>query len=201
MSCHVISYHVRLDRHGRKNTEDELESEVDHNSCSCHTFSGAARTTARLDGEEWVLDGTKAWITNAHDAQSSIVFATTDSSKKHKWVNRLETARPAAETVVVNVIGLGLGGVVGVVVVVGVIGRNGAGRECPARPTGRSRRSVMAAVLEVQAQRSLPPACSRHVALRRRWRKDGHFCLGGSAFKPNPTMQPCFVSHSLWNAM
>lgn len=48
--------------------------------------AGAARTTARLDGGEWVLDGTKAWITNAHDAQSSIVFATTDSSKKHKWV-------------------------------------------------------------------------------------------------------------------
>lgn len=47
-------------------------------------MAGAARTTARLDGEEWVLDGTKAWITNAHDAQSSIVFATTDSSKKHK---------------------------------------------------------------------------------------------------------------------
>lgn len=48
--------------------------------------AGAARTTARQEGEEWVLDGTKAWITNAHDAQSSVVFATTDVSEKHKWV-------------------------------------------------------------------------------------------------------------------
>lgn len=46
--------------------------------------AGAARTTARLEGEEWVLDGTKAWITNAYEAQAAIVFATTDLSKKHK---------------------------------------------------------------------------------------------------------------------
>ena len=52
--------------------------------CRPPTRVGAAITTARLDGNEWVLDGTKAWITNAHEAKSSVVFATTDSSKKHR---------------------------------------------------------------------------------------------------------------------
>lgn len=39
---------------------------------------------ARLDGDEWVLNGTKAWITNAWDASATVVFATTDKSLKHK---------------------------------------------------------------------------------------------------------------------
>lgn len=46
--------------------------------------AGAASTVARLDGDEWVLNGTKAWITNAWDASAAVVFATTDKSLKHK---------------------------------------------------------------------------------------------------------------------
>jgi len=49
--------------------------------------AAAASTTARLDGEEWVLNGTKAWITNAHDAHAAIVIATTDKSMKHKGLS------------------------------------------------------------------------------------------------------------------
>jgi butyryl-CoA dehydrogenase len=37
-----------------------------------------------LEGEEYVLNGSKAWITNAHEASAAIVFATTDKSLKHK---------------------------------------------------------------------------------------------------------------------
>lgn len=46
--------------------------------------AGAASTVARLDGDQWVLNGTKAWITNAWDASATVVFATTDKSLKHK---------------------------------------------------------------------------------------------------------------------
>lgn len=35
-------------------------------------------------GDEYVLNGTKAWITNAHEASAAVVFATTDKALKHK---------------------------------------------------------------------------------------------------------------------
>ena len=46
--------------------------------------AGAASTMARDEGDHWVLNGEKAWITNAHQAEGYVVFATTDKSKKHK---------------------------------------------------------------------------------------------------------------------
>ena len=39
---------------------------------------GGMRTTARRDGGEWVLDGEKAWITNAGHAKHYVVVARTD---------------------------------------------------------------------------------------------------------------------------
>ena len=44
--------------------------------------AGAATTTATADGDEWIINGTKAWITNAHESSAAIVFATTDKSLK-----------------------------------------------------------------------------------------------------------------------
>lgn len=51
--------------------------------------AGAAKTTAKLsdDGSEWIINGTKAWITNAHEASAAIVFATTDKDLKHKGIS------------------------------------------------------------------------------------------------------------------
>lgn len=49
--------------------------------------AGAASTTAVRDGDDWVLNGTKAWITNAHEADYAIVMATTDKSLKHKGIS------------------------------------------------------------------------------------------------------------------
>ncbi len=40
--------------------------------------AGSLRTTARRDGGSWVLDGEKAWITNAGLARWYVVFARTD---------------------------------------------------------------------------------------------------------------------------
>uniref|UniRef100_A0A3Q3FQN0 short-chain acyl-CoA dehydrogenase n=1 Tax=Labrus bergylta TaxID=56723 RepID=A0A3Q3FQN0_9LABR len=48
--------------------------------------AGAASTVARQEGDEWVLNGTKAWITNSWDAAATVVFATTDKKLKHKHV-------------------------------------------------------------------------------------------------------------------
>jgi butyryl-CoA dehydrogenase len=44
--------------------------------------AGAATTTAIQDGDDWIVNGTKAWITNAHEASAAVVFATTDKSLK-----------------------------------------------------------------------------------------------------------------------
>ena len=49
--------------------------------------AGAASTTAVLDGENYILNGSKAWITNAHDADYGVVFATTNKSLKHKGIS------------------------------------------------------------------------------------------------------------------
>ena len=39
---------------------------------------GAMRTTARIDGDRWVLNGTKMWITNGSIADVAIIWAVTD---------------------------------------------------------------------------------------------------------------------------
>merc|ERR1719457_178123 len=49
--------------------------------------AGAASTTAVDKGDHWVLNGTKAWITNSYESSAAIVFATTDKSKKHKGIS------------------------------------------------------------------------------------------------------------------
>lgn len=45
------------------------------------------RTTVRLDGDEWVLNGTKAWITNAYEADGFLVFASSDRDAGHRGVS------------------------------------------------------------------------------------------------------------------
>ncbi|HSB04770.1 MAG TPA: acyl-CoA dehydrogenase family protein [Thermodesulfobacteriota bacterium] len=44
------------------------------------------RTTAALDGDHYVLNGTKMWITNGGYADFYLVFATADSQKKHHGI-------------------------------------------------------------------------------------------------------------------
>lgn len=49
--------------------------------------AGAASTTATDKGDHFVLNGSKAWITNAHEASYAVVFATTDKALKHKGIS------------------------------------------------------------------------------------------------------------------
>lgn len=43
-------------------------------------------TTARLEGDEWILNGTKIWISNGDIAEIVVIFATVDSAKKHEGI-------------------------------------------------------------------------------------------------------------------
>ena len=48
--------------------------------------AAAMRTTARRDGDAWVLNGTKNFITNGSKADVIVVFAQTDPAKRHKGI-------------------------------------------------------------------------------------------------------------------
>jgi butyryl-CoA dehydrogenase len=48
--------------------------------------AAALRTTARRDGDDYVLDGNKLFITNGTHADVALVFATVDPAKKHKGI-------------------------------------------------------------------------------------------------------------------
>lgn len=88
--CGPIKY---FGNHEQK--EAHLAPFVDGTQIGCFGLSepgngsdaGAASTTARDEGDHWVLNGTKAWITNAHQSKGIVVFATTDKSKKHKGIS------------------------------------------------------------------------------------------------------------------
>lgn len=51
--------------------------------------AGGTRTTAVLDGDEWILNGTKIFITNGESAETYVVFAMTDKEvkPKHKGIS------------------------------------------------------------------------------------------------------------------
>ena len=50
------------------------------------TDVGAMRTTARREGDAYILNGTKLWISGGATADWIMVFATLDRSKKHKGI-------------------------------------------------------------------------------------------------------------------
>lgn len=43
-------------------------------------------TLARKDGDHFVLNGTKAWVTSGYESQAGVVFATIDKTQKHKGI-------------------------------------------------------------------------------------------------------------------
>ena len=67
---------------------DSDDGKINNIGCFClsepgnGSDAGAATTTATKDGDDWIINGTKAWITNAYEADAAVVFATTDKSLK-----------------------------------------------------------------------------------------------------------------------
>jgi alkylation response protein AidB-like acyl-CoA dehydrogenase len=55
---------------------------------------GAMRTSAVLDGDEWVINGSKNWITNASIADFYVVFAVTDREARRITAFVVEADRP-----------------------------------------------------------------------------------------------------------
>jgi len=74
-------------------SDDDESGTLNNIGCFClsepgnGSDAGAASTTAIKDGDDWIVNGTKAWITNAYEADAAVVFATTDKSLKHKGIS------------------------------------------------------------------------------------------------------------------
>ncbi|XP_039298847.1 short-chain specific acyl-CoA dehydrogenase, mitochondrial isoform X2 [Nilaparvata lugens] len=57
--------------------------------------AGAASTMAKKSGNGcYILNGTKSWITNGYESGATVVFATTDKSKKHKGISAFIVPKP-----------------------------------------------------------------------------------------------------------
>ncbi|KAL0266661.1 UNVERIFIED_CONTAM: hypothetical protein PYX00_009143 [Menopon gallinae] len=56
--------------------------------------AGAASTRATLGDSGYVINGTKAWITNGYESEVAIVFATTDKSKKNRGISAFIVPKP-----------------------------------------------------------------------------------------------------------
>jgi butyryl-CoA dehydrogenase len=55
---------------------------------SAGTDAGGTKTTASQEGDQWLLNGTKIFITNAGEAETYIVFARTDkAAEKHHGIS------------------------------------------------------------------------------------------------------------------
>lgn len=72
-------------------------------------FLGAMRTRAVSDGDDYVLNGAKMWITNANVADVAVVYAKTDPSAGHRGVSAflVPTSAPGFEATRVPCRGLG----------------------------------------------------------------------------------------------
>lgn len=61
--------------------------------------AGSLTTMAELDGDHYVINGTKNWITNGKEAKLAIVFAKTEKTDNHKGMSAfiVETSTPGFE--------------------------------------------------------------------------------------------------------
>jgi butyryl-CoA dehydrogenase len=58
--------------------------------------AASLRTLARRDGDDYVLDGSKVFITNGTHADLALVFATVDPEKKHRGITAFIVASDSA---------------------------------------------------------------------------------------------------------
>jgi len=103
MSAHNSLYLGPIKYFGNhKQKEDFITPFITGDKIGCFCLSepgngsdaGAASTVAVDAGDHWVLNGTKAWITNSYQAEGVVVFATTDKSKKHKGISAFIVPKP-----------------------------------------------------------------------------------------------------------
>jgi len=95
MSSHVSLVCDPLLRHGSDDQKERfLRPLASGEKLGCFALSepatgsdaAAMRMTAKRDGDSWVLNGTKNFITNGSRADVTLVFAQTDAAQKHRGI-------------------------------------------------------------------------------------------------------------------
>lgn len=103
MSAHNSLYLGPLKHHANPaQTEKFLKPFLTGEKIGCFALSepgngsdaGAASTVAKTVGDKFVVNGTKAWITNGYESEATVVFATTDKSLKHKGISAFVIPKP-----------------------------------------------------------------------------------------------------------
>ncbi|EDQ92559.1 uncharacterized protein MONBRDRAFT_34864 [Monosiga brevicollis MX1] len=95
MSVNNSLYGSPVRKHGTEEQKAEFLTPFCSEKLGCFALSepgngsdaGAASTTARREGDQWILNGTKAWITNGPESDAVVVFATTNKELKHKGIS------------------------------------------------------------------------------------------------------------------
>ncbi|XP_076237567.1 activator-recruited cofactor subunit 42 isoform X2 [Calliopsis andreniformis] len=103
MSAHNSLYLGPIEKFGNQSQKEKYISPfVTGTRIGCFALSepnngsdaGAASTTAKSDGTNYSINGTKSWITNAYESNAIVLFATTDKSKKHKGISAFIVDKP-----------------------------------------------------------------------------------------------------------
>ncbi|XP_026728989.1 short-chain specific acyl-CoA dehydrogenase, mitochondrial-like isoform X1 [Trichoplusia ni] len=94
LSIHNFLYANLVNEKGSPEQKEVFLKNFTKGSLGCFALSepGAGtdvagiRTTARLEGDHWVLNGKKSWVTTAIEGSAIVVFATVDPELKHKGI-------------------------------------------------------------------------------------------------------------------
>uniref|UniRef100_A0A6M2DRI3 Short-chain specific acyl-CoA dehydrogenase, mitochondrial n=1 Tax=Xenopsylla cheopis TaxID=163159 RepID=A0A6M2DRI3_XENCH len=94
VSIHNCLYACLLNRLGSEKQKDHFLKLCSDGNLGAFALSetdagsdvAAMSTTATNDGEYWIINGTKAWVTSAYEAKAAIVFATVDKNLQHKGI-------------------------------------------------------------------------------------------------------------------
>ncbi|XP_055548205.1 short-chain specific acyl-CoA dehydrogenase, mitochondrial-like [Wyeomyia smithii] len=94
VSIHNCLFANLLNRVGAEEQKQHFFGKYSNNSIGVFALSesdagsdvAALNTKAQREGDFWILNGTKAWVTSAKEAQYGVIFATVDTDLKYKGI-------------------------------------------------------------------------------------------------------------------
>lgn len=94
VSVHNCLYVNLIQRCGTEEQKEKFLKPFTNGTLGCFALSepdagsdvGAMSTTAVLDGDSYVLNGTKSWVTSGYEGKAAVIFATVDKKLKHRGI-------------------------------------------------------------------------------------------------------------------